>query len=243
MVKQLAPLQEMQVLSTTNYNLFKSLNGNRDLNRLHLQRLISSMKENYLFTLIVVNEKYQIIDGQHRFEACKELGLPLYYVKVKGYGLREVQILNVNAKNWNADDFLAGFCDLGLQDYIAYRDFKAKYGFGHYECQVLLSGETSGGKKEAFYDGTFKVKNLKEAIAIAEKLQEIAPYYAGYNRRSFIYAIIAMLKNPDFVWDEFVKKVILQPMRLVDCTTTNNYRALIEEIYNYRRSKKVNLRY
>jgi ParB-like chromosome segregation protein Spo0J len=29
------------------------------------------MAENYLFTVIIVNEKYEIIDGQHRFDVIK----------------------------------------------------------------------------------------------------------------------------------------------------------------------------
>ena len=42
------------------------------------------MNDNYLFTVIIVNEKnYEIIDGQHRFEVIKELKLPFITLFVK----------------------------------------------------------------------------------------------------------------------------------------------------------------
>ena len=107
-----------QVHTTTDYFLFKPIDGNRNKNLLHLNRLKKSMTENYLFTVIIVNEKYEIIDGQHRFECVKELKMPLHYIICNGYGLNEVQILNQNSKTWNADDYLAGYCNLKNENYL-----------------------------------------------------------------------------------------------------------------------------
>ena len=67
------PMVINHVHTTTDYFLFKPINGNRNINRLHLSRLKKSIEENYLFTVIIVNENYEIIDGQHRFECIKEL--------------------------------------------------------------------------------------------------------------------------------------------------------------------------
>ena len=71
----------------------------------------------------------------------------------------------------------------------------------------------------------------------------IEPYYAGVRRRSFIYAMMSLFKNPNFEYTEFIQKLKLQPTALQDCTNINNYKTLIEEIYNYRRREKVNLRF
>lgn len=88
-----------QVHTTTDYFLFfKPIEGNRNKNIIHLSRLKKSISENYLFTVIIVNEKYEIIDGQHRFECVKELKLPLHYIVCKGYGLNEVHVLYENSK-------------------------------------------------------------------------------------------------------------------------------------------------
>ena len=89
------------VYTTNDYTLFTSIDGNRTKNKLHIKRLKQSIKENYLFTVIIVNENYEIIDGQHRFDVIKELNLPLYYIICEGYGLAEVHILNQISKTQN----------------------------------------------------------------------------------------------------------------------------------------------
>ena len=80
---------------------------------MHINRLKKSMADNYLFTVIIVNENYEIIDGQHRFDVIK-IKTPLHYIMCCGYGLNEVHILNQNSKTWNADDYATGYCNLGL---------------------------------------------------------------------------------------------------------------------------------
>lgn len=232
------------VYTTRDYSLFTSIDGNRNKNLLHINRLKKSIEENYLFTVITINEKYEIIDGQHRFEVIKELKLPLHYIICEGYGLNEVHVLNQISKTWNSDDYLNGYCNLGYIDYLKYREFKDLYGFGHGECVTLLSGKNTDVEKlSVFHQGKFKIGNYSQACKIADNILRVAPFYQGYKRRSFIYAMIILLKNKNFDFEEFLHKVKSQPLSLVDCTNQTNYISLIEDIYNYRRRDKVNLRY
>jgi len=232
-----------QVHTTTDYFLFKPIEGNRNKNLLHINRLKKSMAETYLFTVIIVNEKYEIIDGQHRFDVIQELKLPLNYIVCKGYGLNEVHILNQNSKTWTSDDYLDGYCKLGYKDYLKYKEFKELYGIGHYECMWLLNGSQLSNPTQVFFTGDFKIKNYNEACKIIEKIMLVEPYYQEWKRRSFILAMLQLFKNPNFELTEFLQKLKLQPTALSNCSTTNQYVSLIEEIYNYRRREKVNLRY
>jgi hypothetical protein len=232
-----------QVHTTTDYFLFKPIEGNRNKNLLHINRLKKSMAETYLFTVIIVNEKYEIIDGQHRFDVIQELQLPLNYIVCNGYGLNEVHILNQNSKTWTSDDYLDGYCKLGYKDYLKYKEFKDVYGIGHYECMWLLNGSQLSNPTQVFFTGDFKIKNYNEACKIIEKIMLVEPYYEEWKRRSFILAMLQLFKNPNFELTEFLQKLKLQPTALTNCSTTNQYVSLIEEIYNYRRREKVNLRY
>lgn len=235
---------ENLINTTSNYSIFKSIDGNRTINGLHLARIKKSMQEEYLFTAIMVNEKMEVIDGQHRLEAAKSLGLPVNYVVCEGYNLLDVHRLNQNLKTWNAHDYLAGYCDMGLTDYLIFKKFIEDYGFSIETTLHILSGHTSGGHiLNIFKQGLFKVKNLKSASRIAESILLIAPYYEGFRRRSFVAAMITLFGKDLFDFDEFMAKVKLQPTALKDCTNTVAYLALIEEIYNYRRREKINLRY
>lgn len=244
---QTAPLNDIQVHTTKDYSIFKTLNGNRDVNQLHLARLKESMKKKHLTTIIMVNENFEIIDGQHRYLVSKELGLPINYIIQKNYGLKEVQILNANMKNWQTMDYVNGYCDLGYKDYEVYRNFVQDYGFTSQIAIILLSGEMSGGNANnaatKFKEGLFKVKDLEEAKRIADKILMIEPYYKGVHRRSFILAMYSMFKNKNFEFTEFLSKLKQQPTTMQDCVGVAQYKTLIEEIYNYRRREKINLRF
>lgn len=238
-------LNSYQVHTTTDYFLFKPIDGNRNKNLLHVNRLKKSMSDNYLFTVIIVNDNYEIIDGQHRFEVIQDLKLPLNYIVCKGYGLNEVHVLNQNSKTWNAEDYLAGYCNLGYKDYIEYKKFRDKYNFGHNECMAMLSGNNNLGGKlfEIFKDGKFKITNLKDATDKAEKLWKFKDIYPDFKRRFFVFAMLYLFDKPQFDFEEFLQKVKLQPSSLTKCNDTKQYISIIEEIYNYRRREKVSLRY
>lgn len=233
-----------EVLTTTDYFLFKQIEGNREKNKLQLSKLKKSMSDSYLFTILIVNENYEIIDGQHRFEVIKELGLPLNYVVCDGYGLNEVHVLNQNQKTWTVSDYMEGYANMGYSDYIQYREFKDKYGFHHQETMLLLGTRFNDASTvNNFKKGLFKIGSLKKAESLVKKILMIEPYYSGIRRRTFMKAIITLLNCSLFNFDEFMHKLNVQPTAMKDCTTSEAYIELIEQIYNYHRRYKVNLRF
>lgn len=240
------PMVTNQVHTTTDYSLFKSLDGNRELNRLHFARLKKSIEQNYLLTVIIVNENYEIIDGQHRFNVIKELGLPLNYIVCKGYGLNEVQILNANSKTWNSEDYLDGYCKLGYSEYIKYREFRSIYGFGHNECLSILNGSISGSNGDltkAFKEGKLKIKDFEKSCEVADKIKYLQRFYPEYRRKVFVLTMLKLFANKNFEFTEFIQKLKLQPLALQNCVSIDQMLMLVEEIYNYRRREKVNLRF
>lgn len=239
---------DLKVKQTKNYSIFKQLKGNRSVNEINKNRLIESFKKNYLICPIIVNDNYEIIDGQHRFEAAKYLDLPVFYFVVPFYGVEEVQILNSNQKNWSTDDYVQGYIDMGKMDYSIYRDFRKKYNFPVTQTMEILRDKKSGGNDNCsaiaeFRSGGFKVKNISKAKMIFEDIESIKFLYDGYKRTSFVAAMITLLNKEVFDFNEFKSKLKNQQSKLVDCTNTTNYIILIEEIYNYKRRVKINLRF
>ena len=237
--------QVNQVLMTNDYSMFKSMSGNRDVNDLHIKRLKDSMQEKYISVPIIVNEKNQIIDGQHRFQSAKELSKPIYYIKISGLRLQDVHRLNTNTKNWTAYSYLDGYCKLGKEQYLIYRDFKERFGFGHNETQALLSNKSrmAGSRSTKFKDGDFVIEDYNLAIRNAEKIGMCSEYYEGYKRRSFVYAMLDLFDNDDYNHAEFLNKLSFQSVKLQDCTTIDQYLVLIEEIYNFKRTKATKVRF
>lgn len=237
--------QVMSIFYTTAYSKFKHLNGNRNIIKPHLKRLKASMEKNYLFSPILVNEKHEIIDGQHRFEICKELGLPIYYIMKRGYSLNEVQILNSNLRNWSNDDYMNGYIELGLKDYELYKLFRQEFGFDHHSCLWMLA-DNAGGREtwQDFKNGDFKVKDYKKALQSAEKIKMVAQFYKGFQRRSFVAAMLKCFRNKEYNHSVFLSKLSYQSVKMVDCTDTVDYLTLIEEIYNFKsRENRVNIRF
>lgn len=240
---------DVQVYQTQDYQMFRFAKGNRAVNHLHLIRLIESMRKNYLFTIIMVNKNFEVIDGQHRLEACKSLNLVVYFTIVPDYGLKEMQILNLNGRNWTSEDYLSGFIDMGKQDYIDYKRFKSKYKFGHQENVLLLAGSvTSAAAQSAnaasFNQGAFKISNYEEACRIADKIWELEPVFKGFRSRGFVTVITQLIRErPKFKINEFIKKCQDNPSLIKKCATNEQYLDMIEYIYNYRRVEKIGLKY
>ena len=250
------------VYKTNDLTMFKSITGNRPTNPQHIRRLTDSIKVNGLLcNPILVNEKMEVIDGQHRLEACKNAESEVYYIILTGYSLSEVQTLNLNQKNWQKKDFMNGYADKGIKSYVILREFyRQNNDFSLGFCVKLLSNrsgsDTAGygqkfkanvksnyNKTEVFNEGTWKVKDYKLGQRVADMIRLVKPYYAGYARDSFASSILTLiLYKEEFDFNTFMQRLRQQPTALVDCSSVGQYKALIEDIYNYRSRNKVNLR-
>lgn len=250
-----------RVYETNDYSIFKSIDGNRDLNGLHVARLKKSFSEQYLFSPILVNDNMAIIDGQHRMDAAKQLNLPIRYIICDGYGLKEIHRLNTNMSNWKKIDYLQGYCELKFPEYLKFRNFMRRYpDFQIASAEAILTQHLGDGsqvihdsdikyssgqsyKQSAFEMGELKIPDYDKSCSIAEDILLLKPHYDGFNRRLFVITIMGLLRNTDFTIIEFIRKLSYMPSALVHCTTVTQYKLIIEEIYNYKRRDKVNLRY
>jgi hypothetical protein len=230
------------VFETTEYSAFKTLDGNRNLNPANLARLKKSMQGELLQVPIIVNEKMEIIDGQHRFESCKDLGLPLCFIIVKGYELPQVHKLNAIARNWSLHDYLDSYADLGLNDYILAKKFMLKYKIPINACLQMLSGTNTGGgynSKTVFTEGAFKIKDYSKACMLASQILAVGKFYEGNKRQYFMAAMVFVSDNPTFNFRTFLRKLAMQRTALVHCANKKQYVMLIEDIYNHHSQNKV----
>lgn len=126
---------EKQILTTRDYSKFKRLNGNRVITPLRIKRIISSMVNvGYVTNPIIVNEKYEIIDGQGRFEALKALNLPVDYIVQNGIGIDECQAMNIHNSNWKDIDYIRSYAEIGNENYK-----KLLYCVEHNEYGLLIA--------------------------------------------------------------------------------------------------------
>jgi hypothetical protein len=249
--------QVNQVYVTKNLGMFSSIDGNRVPNLIHVKRLTDSIRKYGMkCNPILVNERLQVIDGQHRLLAAKEVQSEVYFIIIPGSNLTDVHTLNLNQKNWSRKDFMEGYANMGVIPYIKLRDFVKKnddYSFN--DCVSLCSNTStvasttsnSGNRKSSYKntieEGTWLGRDFVLGQEWANKIRMIKPYYVGYNRTIFVGTMITLLSNKNFDYSEFMHKLRIQPTALVDCANRDQYKTLVEDIYNFKRREKVNLRF
>ncbi len=245
-----------ETFRTNNYSIFKRLQGNRPLNMIHVKRLEESIKKNGMLEVdIIVNRDWEVIDGQNRLEAAKNIRVPVYFKIKPDYGLREAQILNENVKVWRKVDYLDSYCELGLPEYIEFKRFMEAYkkDFNFSSCEALIRlkqttmYEAVGNKQvtaKYFESGKLVIMDIVKSRQYANAIKEIKPYFEGYNNSVFVRTMIFMLNHENYNHYEFKAKLQLRGAPSLEyCKTMAQYKLLIEDIFNYKRSDKVNLRY
>jgi len=238
----------MKIQFTTQYGKFSFIGGNRQVNKANLNSLRKSMEEEMLMSPIIVNEKYEIIDGQHRFLVRKEMGKEIPYIIMHGYGLKQVHTLNSVAKIWGNKEYLDGYADLGNVNYIKFKEFQQKHRLNITSALSLLKNATFSANHERMYefrngDFTLTDAQLQQAEFTMIVIDQIHKLYSGAKRKQFIYAIIRLMRTPKFDPALFINKLTYQRTKLVDCSTVDQYISLIEDIYNYKSRNTVSLRY
>jgi hypothetical protein len=255
--KTIQDSQAYSVYVTNNYDQFKIMADNRNVNLLHVHRLVESFKHKHLVSPIIVNEFLEVIDGQHRLSASKETGMPVHYIIIPGYGIDDVQILNTNQKNWTKLDYLHSYCAEGRRPYLELKKFMddfPDFGIQSAEriCTMKTFGKTQGNLKghkiqiRDFEEGKLIIPSIQKSYLIARKLLEFKKFYPNYHRGTFVSAMLPLLtKSLVYNHGEMIKKLSTSPIKMMDCATVEAYRMLLEDIYNYKRQKenKISFRY
>lgn len=235
-----------QVVQTKDYQQFNKAAGNRDVIQLHVERLKTSMEQEYLMSPIIVNEKMEIIDGQHRFEAARQLDLPIRFIKVRGYALSQMQQMNKLMVKWKPIDHIKAHADMGNPHFVQLMRFIEEYSKDN-TLEVILAahGLNGSGRRSILESGTYKHNKEKEAkvVRLLNTINKIKPYYKGARRALFIGALKKLMKHDIFDVDLFIEKLKKYSAMMVDCTNQESYIALIEHIYNYKSRNKISLKY
>ena len=110
-------MKSTKIYITKNYDMFRVLNGNRPVKRARFNKVRDGIKAVGQIVPIIVNEKYEVIDGQARLEVCKSLDIPIAYVVMPGLGIEECRNANSTSSIWTAMNYVNSFAESGSTDY------------------------------------------------------------------------------------------------------------------------------
>ena len=84
-------VKSFKLKTTTDYSLLKMNKLNRAINKSQVERLTKNIKRIGLQVPIIVNRNNEVVDGQHRFLALKNLGKPIVYLESRTGQIMKIQ--------------------------------------------------------------------------------------------------------------------------------------------------------
>lgn len=232
---------ETQVFKTSDYGIFKFMKGNRRINNRNYAKLVSSMKEKQLMIPICVNEEFEIIDGQHRFKAASELGLPVYFYIVNCYGIEEVKRANMVSSNWTKQDFLELHMGDGIQSYIDFGGIKERYNLNVRDLLKLFAKrqqKTVNIMSKMFEDGMFVSDGKEEVISFLIALEDFS--FFDYSKTTqFTGAFMSLYFHPDYDHQKMKERLKTRSGSFTKKSTIDEYLMMLtREIYSFGAVRK-----
>jgi hypothetical protein len=227
---------------TMDYDLFYYDPRNREISEPHLSELIASIQSSNRLDKnpIVVNSDGRILDGQHRLEAAREIGVPIYFRVDDGMSMEEVPQMNRAQKSWTAEDYLNFYAESGREAYQRLRSFIER----HPHLSLTFSAELLGENKHRFLKefrrGNFEIENEEWAERVAEYIRDY--FELGHefsNKKTFCRAVKRVARSEHYDHDRMLRKS--EQLGLQHQGTVEDYLRQFERLFNHSRSTRVQL--
>lgn len=113
---------------TTDYSIFRNVLGNRQVRPERVKKILDSIHKIGAQPIpLIVNEHFEIIDGQGRLEALRQENLPVYFIIREGLTIDSCITMNINSTPWNTMDYIECYADLNIPSFIRYLELYNKY--------------------------------------------------------------------------------------------------------------------
>lgn len=230
------------IYRTYNYELFKRLAGNRPVGEARVQKITRSIdKVGYIMNPIIVNEHYEVIDGQGRLEALKRKEMPVDFVIHEGAGIEECVSMNINQSNWGIEDYISTYAELGNDSYIYLQQLIYAYRrLGISTVYQAVAGVELSNTK--IREGQFECN--EEEFNRAKKMLDyelrFVPYLTSGRRTrgklDKMYMAIGFCYNhPDIDNTRLYDKITQNVLDMPEIASIGAALKWIEAQYNYRR--------
>lgn len=229
------------IYETTDYGKFKFFKENRKLNPRNYAKLVSSMEEEQLIIPIIVNSNFEIIDGQHRFSAARELNLKIYYFINEDYGINETKLANMVASTWTIEDFLHMQIESGIGVYNDINSIIEKYGIRLTDLLKIfaqIQGKNLKIMTKHFQMGTITLEGIEKVTEFLESLNDF-DFFPLYRSRNFFCAFMKLYFQKDYDHERMLERLKVRRGVLEYRGTTDEYLLMLtKEIYSFGAIKK-----
>jgi len=234
------------VLTTTNYDQFTFLRSNRAIDENHVYKLVKLIKaEGHQKEPVIVNEKLEVISGQHRIKACEKLEMRVTYIIVPGLTIKDAREMNNSQKPWSFEDHLRCYGHSSHYNHQPYKQvisLRDEYpSLSKAVALVLLAPKTYVGAYNKFKLGTFAVEDYEFARKQASYLADIRSPHT--RKVKFAVGWLKIIRMPTVGGGKFSMttaiKHVRNNIRLVEnCGPQNDWTRQLMKAYGKGLSKK-----
>ena len=240
-------ISNIPMYSTEDYSIFKILIGNREQNKIQTNKLVRTIREQGNITKIspiTVNEKHEVIDGQHRLWAMKQIAeefdetYPIYFFIRDGLTVDDAKKINAGSKPWSPDDYAKSYSEEGKDAYSTYLMFRDRY---ELNCDVLMKYlAPTDGDRNTFKNGNFFVEDEARSRAWCNRLEDMKDFYPDHKHRSFALAFLNLVSHKKYSHSRMTDQLDKYASELIRVPLKNKpMREALIEIYNRGYSDKV----
>lgn len=231
------------IKTTRDYDKFKFRDDNREaISQPRVEDLIKKIQKKNLLHLnpIIINDKWEVINGQHRVLAAKKLGLEIYYIQDNAITPGDIATIN-DVKSWKLNDYLNFYVKNGYPEYIKLNEFIKRHNIS---LKVAFNVARGRGRKALtdFMEGKYvhDSEMKDEYIEICHELVEFLRQQKGKilstftTSAKFWQAVSAIAMLDKFDRKHFIKNCQLHHNKIMAKASLNDYIRLFQWIYNYR---------
>lgn len=208
-----------EVYSTSDYSKFKTIVGNREVDDGHVSRIVREFEEVGQLNPIIVNSDFEVVDGQHRLEACKKSKRNVEYIIVDNDSLKAVLSINNVNKKWNVMDYISNHATLGNEDYSYLKNHFEEHDGTMYHIPItvlmkFMSGDLSINNSTSYsistvQKGHFTIYNkegFEELFSMYQLIIDALKFDKALPRELSI-PIMAIVSHKNFDLLRFINKI------------------------------------
>lgn len=182
----------LEIHASKDYDWFKFLPTNRTVGTsTKVKDSVQAFDMTPYVPIIVTADGY-IIDGQNRFNVCRELGKTIYYVVYDGeYTPEQAMIaLNTASKPWSQEEWFQHYVKTGVRNYVKLEELMKKYPVGISNAILLFSNGATGAK---YFKKGELTDDSKYFVKVAEFIRDCNVPFNKY--RAFVNAVLRFVEK------------------------------------------------
>ena len=238
-----------QIRMTDQYDRFTLLDFNRDISTSNMRKLMQLTAKKFQMHKfpILVTKDFEIIDGQHRFEACRQLGCPIYYIiddiKSDKVCWKIVHDKNIAGRKHTLKDKIAMLEKEGHP--MISKTMNIRFEYAKDLCsptlvlRLLHCFGNSGTTAHVLNSGAFRMNYEAETKLLLLWARTTLGVYECKWRDSFLLAVSTVWKRAvdrkfDLPLNKFLERLATNEFMFTKKKSYHQFEDMVIETYNYR---------